>query len=165
MEQTKGAEDQAVRVRSLTAKDLDAVIAIDAKNAGRHREEYLKLKFRESLSETGIRMSLAADVDGVLCGFLLAKVYYGEFGTMEPAAVLDTIGVHPEFHGQGVGRALLAQLRTNLAGIGVGRVQTEVSWEDGGLLGFFRREGFTLSHRLCLELDLARRREEEEDLP
>ncbi len=156
-------EDLEVRVRSLAPSDLDVVVAIDAKNTGRRRDEYLKLKFRENLSETGIRISLAGEVDGVLCGFLLARVYYGEFGRMEPAAVLDTIAVHPEFHGRGVGAALLAQLRTNLAGIGVRRVQTEVSWDDAALLGFFRREGFTLSDRLCLELDPRRGPDEEDD--
>ncbi len=161
MERTR-EEEQEVQVRSLAQEDLPLVTTIDAKNAGRRRDEYLKLKFRDNLSETGIRMSLAAEIDGVLCGFLLARVYYGEFGTMEPAAVLDTIGVHPEFHGQGVGAALLAQLRTNLAGIGVRRVQTEVGWDDAALLGFFRREGFMLSNRLCLDLDLERRREEDE---
>lgn len=155
-------EEQEVRVRSLVAEDLASVIAIDSKNSGRRRDEYLRLKFRENLSETGIRMSLAAEIDGVLCGFLLARVYYGEFGTMEPAAVLDTIGVHEAFHGRGVGRALLAQLRTNLAGIGVPRVQTEVSWEDAALLAFFRREGFALSNRLCLDLELDGRREDED---
>ncbi len=163
MERTR-EEDLEVRVRSLEPVDLDTVVAIDAKNTGRRRDEYLKLKFRDNLSETGIRVSLAAEVDGVLCGFLLARVYYGEFGRMEPAAVLDTIAVHPEFHGRGVGAALLAQLRTNLAGIGVGKVQTEVSWDDAALLGFFRREGFMLSDRLCLELDPRRNPEEEEDL-
>jgi ribosomal protein S18 acetylase RimI-like enzyme len=163
MERTR-EEDLEVRVRSLAPADLGAVVAIDEKNTGRRRDEYLKLKFRENLSETGIRMSLAAEVDGVLCGFLLARVYYGEFGRMEPAAVLDTIAVHPEFHGRGVGAALLAQLRTNLAGVGVSRVQTEVSWADAALLGFFRREGFTLSDRLCLELDPRQRLEEAEEL-
>jgi len=38
-------------------------------------------------------VSLAAEIEGLLVGFLLARVYYGEFGTLEPAAVMDTIGV------------------------------------------------------------------------
>ncbi len=159
MEQTK--DEQAVRVRSLTAGDLDDVVAIDALNTGRRRDEYLRLKLGESLTETGIRMSLAAEIDGALRGFLLARVYYGEFGTLEPAAVLDTIGVHPDLQGRGVGAALMDQLRTNLAGLGVRRVQTEVSWEDAALLGFFRKEGFTLADRICLELDPGRSRHEE----
>jgi ribosomal protein S18 acetylase RimI-like enzyme len=149
-------QGERVYVRGLVQADLDGVIAIDEKITGRRRDEYFKLKFRENLAEAGIRISLAAQIEGALCGFLLARVYFGEFGTVEPAAVLDTIGVHPDFQGQGVGSALLRQLRTNLAGIGVGRVQTEVSWDDPLLVGFFRREGFQMAPRLCLDLDVSR---------
>ena len=49
--------------------------------------------------------------------------------------------------------ALLEQLRTNLAGLGVGSVRTEVSWDDQTLLGFFHRQGFRPAARICLDLD------------
>jgi len=157
----EGLVGEDVVVRDLCSGDLEPIIAIDARNIGRRREEYLKLKLREGLAETGIKVSLAAEVEGCLCGFLLARVYYGEFGVMEPVAVLETIGVHPDFHRRGVGAALLRQLRMNLSALRVTTVRTEVSWRDGTLLDFFRHEGFELSERLCLDLDLdpeARRR-------
>lgn len=147
-------DDERVRVRNLRAEDLEAVVAIDAKSVGRRREEYLRLKVREGLAETGIRVSLAAEVEGCLCGFLLARVYYGEFGTLEPVTVLDTIGVHPDFRHRGVGAALLLQLRRNLGALGVSHLRTEVGWDDAELLDFFRRQGFRPSDRFCLDLDL-----------
>jgi ribosomal protein S18 acetylase RimI-like enzyme len=113
-----------VVVRNLRPSDLEAVIALDAKNVGRRREDYFRVKLQQNLVETGIKVSLAGEVDGVFAGFLLARVYYGEFGQTEPAAVLDTIDVHPSFRGRGVGTALLAQLRTNLAGLGVASLRT-----------------------------------------
>lgn len=143
-----------ILVRGLKPEDLEAVIAIDAANTGRRREEYFKIKLQQNLVETGIKVSLAAELEGCLCGFLLARVFYGEFGTMEPAAVLDTIAVHPDFQGQGVGSALLRQLRMNLVGLGVSRLQTEVSWSDPRLLTFFQHAGFRPAERLCLDLDL-----------
>ena len=73
---------------------------------------------------------------------------------MEPVAVLDTIGVHPGFRGLGVGRALLAQLRTNLVGLNVGTLRTEVAWEDQEILAFFHHEGFRPAERLCLDLEV-----------
>jgi ribosomal protein S18 acetylase RimI-like enzyme len=155
-------EDTAAElvVRNLRPADLDAVIALDARTAGRRRDEYLKLKLRQALSDTGIEVSLAADLRGELAGFLLARVYYGEFGTLEPVAVLDTIGVRPDLRGHGVGRALVEQLRTNLLGLGIGNLQTEVAWDNLELIRFFHRSGFRPAERLCLELDLeaARRR-------
>ena len=152
-------------IRRLRPADLDAVIALDARITGRRREEYFGLKLKRALSDTGVEVSLAAEHEGVFAGFLLALVYYGEFGVMEPVAVLDTIGVSPDFRHQGVGHALLSQLCVNLGGLGIPRLQTEVGWEDQELLRFFHREGFLPAPRLSLDLDVAdarRRRDLEE---
>jgi len=144
-------------VRGLTPGDLDAVVAIDAKSTGRRREEYFRIKLKQNLAETGIKVSLAAEADGLFRGFLLARVYYGEFGTMEPVAVLDTLGVHPDTRGLGIGHALMEQLLVNLQGLGVSTVRTEVAWEDTLLLAFFQREHFRPAARLCLELPVTPR--------
>jgi len=148
-------EDRVV-VRRLEPSDLEAVIAIDARNVGRRREEYFKVKLQHNLTETGIKVSLAAELDGCFSGFLLARVHYGEFGTLDPVAVLDTLAVHPDFHRRGVGSALTHQLRVNLAALGVERLATQVGWDNQQLLRFFHREGFRPAPRYCLELDLAR---------
>ena len=145
-------------VRQLRPQDLEAVIALDAKAVGRRREEYFKLKLKQALSDTGIQMSLGAELDGIFAGFLLARVYYGEFGAPEPVAVLDTMGVHPDFRGRGVASDLIDQLRTNLLGLGIRTLQTEVSWQNPPLLAFFQHEGFQPAPRFCLDLDLERTR-------
>lgn len=157
-------EWERVLVRNLRPRDLEAVVALDAKILGRRRDEYFKVKLAEALADTGIRISLASEVEGEFAGFLLARVYYGEFGTMERVAVLDTLGVNPAFAGQGVGRALLRQLRTNLLGLGVNKLQTEVEWEQQRLLAFFQHIGFQPAPRLCLDLDLVSARNLEEQI-
>lgn len=149
--------DAAIVVRGLKPDDLEGIVAIDAASIGRTREEYLRVKLRQSLNETGIQVSLAAELDGILRGFLLARVYYGEFGTLEPVAMLDTLAVHPVARGRGVGAALFEQLQVNLAGLGVGTLRTEVAWEDEDLLHFFHRAGFRPAARLCLELPVKHR--------
>ena len=138
-------------IRRLRPADLEAVIALDAKVTGRRRDEFFKLKLKSALAETGIEVSLAAETDGCFAGFLLAKVYYGEFGQPEMTAVLDTVGVHPDFRHLGVGHALMRQLYANLAALGIRRLQTEVSWDEMGLLAFFKHEGFLPAPRLCLD--------------
>ncbi|UCE03027.1 MAG: hypothetical protein JSW67_02190, partial [Candidatus Latescibacterota bacterium] len=57
----------------------------------------------------------------------------------------------PEFRGRSVGHALMRQLKLNLGALRIVSIRTEVSWEDLELLAFFKREGFALSNRLCLE--------------
>lgn len=145
-------ENETIIVRSLLPEDLDAVIRLDAKVSGRQRGEYFKLKLDQNLAETGIKISLAAESDGCFSGFLLARVYYGEFGLLEPTAVLDTIGVDPGFRGRGIGQALVQKLRTLLSGLGVGHLQTEVSWDAPELLTFFHHQGFRPAERFCLDL-------------
>jgi ribosomal protein S18 acetylase RimI-like enzyme len=156
-------ETTNVFVRRLRPDDLEAVIALDARNTGRRRDEYFKLKLAQALSDTGIVLSLAAEADSMFAGFLLARVFYGEFGSTEQVAMLDTLGVHPARRGQGVGDALLRQLRTNLLGLGIRNLQTEVSWDDQELLAFFHHEGFRPASRLCLDLDLERARDRNDE--
>ena len=158
MAATVSAKDTPT-IRNLRPRDMEAVIALDAKILGRRRDEYFKVKLEQALKETGVMVSLAAEVDGAFAGFLLSRVFYGEFGEMEAAAVLDTVGVHPAFRGKGVGKALLAQLRTNLLGLGITKLHTEVSWDGMDLMGFFRSEGFRPAPRFCLDLDLEEHRE------
>lgn len=141
-------------VRNLRAPDLQAVIAIDASVTGRRREEFFRLKLKQALADTGVVVSLGAEQDAHLVGFLLGRVYYGEFGVMEPVAVMDVLAIHPSFQRKGVGDALLDQLRTNLLALGIRKLHTEVGWDNVALISFFQREGFRPAPRLCLELDL-----------
>jgi len=144
-------------------------VRLDTKNTGRRREEFFKVKLQQNLQETGVKVSLAAELDGAFVGFLLARVYYGEFGISEPVALLDTIDVHPDFKGHGVGRVLLDQLNINLNGLGVHTLRTEVGWDAPDLIAFFNHSGFLPASRLCLDLNLdtarhAREQREEDAL-
>jgi len=153
MEPSAADQDELV-VRNLRPSDLDRVIAVDARLTGRHRDEFFRHKLEQAFHDTGIQISLAVEADESLVGFLLARVYYGEFGRTEPVAVLDAMGVHPDFAHRGAGRGLLAQLCTNLRGLGLRRLQTEVGWEHLDLLCFFHGQGFEPAKRICLDLDL-----------
>jgi ribosomal protein S18 acetylase RimI-like enzyme len=153
-----GEMEETILVRNLRPDDLEAVIRVDAKNGGRRREEYFNVKLKQNLAETGVKISLAAEKDGLFVGFLLARLFYGEFGAPEPVAVLDTFGVHPDFRRQGIGSGLLRQLNQNLGGLGVNELRTEVNWDDQDLLTFFHDIGFQPAQRLCLNLDLTERR-------
>jgi ribosomal protein S18 acetylase RimI-like enzyme len=149
------AEESKTMIRRLRPEDLDAVIALDARIMGRRRDEYFRLKLKRALSQTGVEVSLAAQHEGFFAGFLLALVYYGEFGMLEPVAVLDTLGVSPEYRRRGIGRALFEQLILQLEALGIPRLQTEVAWSDQELLRFLHEEGFVPAPRFCLDLDVA----------
>ncbi len=138
-----------IPVRSLEPDDLSALVRIDRKITARDRTAYFERKFAEALGESGIRVSLVAEVDDRPAGYLMARVDFGEFGRVEPTAVIDTIGVNPDDGHQGIGHALMSQLIANLATPRIERIRTEVGWDDFELIGFLRTCGFKPSQRLA----------------
>ena len=150
-----GSDWDEVPVRSMTERDLPAIIRLDRKVTGRDRTAYPSRKAAEVLTRSAIRMSLVAELKGDFAGFLMARADFGEFGRAEPIAVLDTIGVDPALARQRVGRALLDQLLRNAKSLRAERVVTEVGWNDLPLLGFLGHTGFDHSQRLAFDKTLA----------
>jgi ribosomal protein S18 acetylase RimI-like enzyme len=147
-------ESDAILVRSMTNADAGAVVTIDAAASGRRRPRYFELMLQRAVNEAGMQISLVAEVDSHVVGFLVGSLFYGEYGVMEPSASIDAVAVHPGFRGRHIGKALMRQLRLNLGALRITILRTEVDWDNFELGGFFRREGFTPSNRLCLECRL-----------
>ena len=143
-----------IPVRSMAEGDLRALIAIDRRITGKDRAAYFQHKLAEALTESDVRISLVAELDRVPVGFIMARVDLGEFGRVETTAVIDTIGVDPDYRNKGVGRALISQLLANLSTLRVEKVQTEVDWQDHDLLAYLRRSGFLPSQRLSFDQPL-----------
>jgi len=141
--------------RSMVQSDISSMIRIDSKLTNRDRTAFFQAKLQEMLNESGIRVSLVVERDDVVVGYAMARLDYGDFGRVEPAAVLDTIGVHPDFAGQGVGRALLSQLLGNLAALQVNSVNTQLQWDNVSLLEFLATCGFVPTQNLVLTKSLS----------
>jgi GNAT superfamily N-acetyltransferase len=139
-----------VPIRSMNPGDLAAIVHIDKRITGRDRQAYYKRKLAEAMEESAVRVSLVAEIDGQVAGVIMARVEFGEFGHSETEAVMDTIGVDPSYGHKDVASALLSQLFTNLAGLRVERLRTEVGWNHFGLLSFLDRMGFRPHRRLAL---------------
>ncbi|WP_207063220.1 GNAT family N-acetyltransferase [Motiliproteus sp. SC1-56] len=148
-------------MRSLETEDLESVVSIDRHSTGRDRSAYFQRMFTQALEETGIRVSLVADKDDAvkdnlarIRGFVMARVDFGEFGQAGSEAVIDTLGVDPAFRDQEIGRALISQLVTNLKGLRVESVRTEVPWDNFALNTFLCKCGFRPAQRLALSCRL-----------
>ncbi len=135
-------------VRPMSPADLADIARIDRSITGQDRRTYIGRKLNETLVDSAIRVSLAARRDDVVVGFVMARVDLGDFGRVEPVAVIDTIGVDPDYAHQGIGHALLSQLFLNLGALRIERVETQVAPHDLGLLGFLYDIGFEPSQRL-----------------
>ena len=141
-------------VRLLSAKDLEDVVRIDHHITGRDRRGYMQHALDETLSESGVRISLAARIDGIMAGYVMARADLGDYGRTEPVAVIDTLGVAPEYARHGVGHALLQQLFLNLGALRIERVETVVNRMAFALLGFFYDVGFAPGQRLAFVKNL-----------
>lgn len=135
-------------VRSMTADDLDAIVCIDREITGRDRRAYIGARLTEALRDAAIRVSLTARCDDAVVGYLMARADLGDFGRIEPVAVIDTLGVDPGYGHRGIGHALLSQMLANLGALGVERAETVVPQHDLALLGFLYSAGFSASSRL-----------------
>jgi len=140
-----------ILVRTMREGDLRALVAIDRRITGRDRSAYFERKLDEALHASDVRVSLVAERDGGPVGFIMARVDYGEFGRVEPTAVLDTIGVDPAYRDSGIGRALLSQLLINLMTLRVEYIRTELDWRQRDLLAFLDHCGFLPAQQLCFE--------------
>jgi ribosomal protein S18 acetylase RimI-like enzyme len=134
--------------RSMQPGDLEAIVKIAHHIDGGDHRAYYTEKMDEAISQSGVRVSLVAEQDGRVAGFVMARVDFGEFGRMEPAAVIDSFGVDPGQARHHVGSALIGQLTANLRMLRCETVHTAVDWSQSELLAFLRATGFAPSQRL-----------------
>ncbi len=145
---------QAVRVRSFSQEDLDAIVDIDRRILGKSRLTYWKQQI--DLSNARYPLScLVAEYDGKVIGFILGEVSGGEFKVPDTVGWISTIGVDPEYQHHGVARKLSQEFVKNLKQIGVTIIYTLVNWGDWDLLKFFRAMGFNRGGEMInLELSI-----------
>jgi len=142
-----------VKIRLLRIEDLEAIVAIDEKVLGERRRDYWEKKLHV-MNEKASQVSLVAEVQGTVLGFILGDVSGWEFGVPDTIGWIDTIGVDPAHQKKGLATALAQELVQRLKAIGVRTIYTLVSWNDWDLLQFFHAMGFTRGDMINLELKI-----------
>lgn len=144
-----------LRIRVMKKEDVSAIVAIDAKVSREERPDYYDRKCTMALDDSmQLVTSLVAVYEGNVIGFIMGNVFLGEFGIPESVATFDTIGVHPDYQGQGVALDLIRQFVSNLKKAQVEHIYTFVNWNDWQMLRFLEKSGFGPSKTLALEMKL-----------
>ena len=132
----------AIDVRPVELSDLDAIVRIDEKLSGQVRKEF----WLQRLEIAALRppwMSLVAETDGRVAGFLLGWVGESEFGIAQRTGWVDLIGVDPPYQGHGVAQTLLRRFVYSCRELrAIEKVATLIDLGQADVREFFTRVGF-----------------------
>jgi ribosomal protein S18 acetylase RimI-like enzyme len=141
-------------VRALAARDLDAVVAIDAAIEGRTRRAYFERRLAAAFRAPKLYVQFAIDEGKSLTGYVLGRVLEGEFGRIEPAMRLEVIGVKPSARGRGLGAALERAIEAEARRRGLKEMRTGASWRDTAMLRFLDAAGYELGRNHVIQCTL-----------
>jgi len=134
-------------------EDLEAIVKIDGKVLGENRRNYWERE-SELMKNKVSQVSLVAEVEGKVVGFILGDISGWEFGVPDTIGWVDTIGIDPAYQKKRIATALASELIKNLKALGVRSIYTLVSWNDWDLLQFFHAMGFARGDMINLELKI-----------
>lgn len=141
-------------VRAIEPSDLEAVVRIDEKLTGRTRKDAWRTRF-DMAALRPPWMSLVAELDGRVVGFLFGWVGESEFGIAQRTGWIDLIGVDPAYRGRGVGQALVDRFVAGGRELrAIRRAATLIDLGQADVREFFIRQGFRHGPMVQLERDL-----------
>ena len=143
--------DASCALRPAQESDLETVITLDRSHSGQSRRGFFEKRWRAMAHEPHAFISLIAEQENEMLGFLLAHILDGEFGASERVVVLDAVGVANDRRGQGIGSHLMQGLVDEARERGGRELRTQARWDQRGLLGFFAKAGLHLAPSVVLE--------------
>ena len=99
-------------------------------------------------------VSLVAEVNGRIVGYMISYVIYAGFG-IDKSAWIATFGIDPKFMGQGIGKRLAEEIFKKYQKMGIKNIYTSVRWDSVDLLSFFKTLGFDRSEFINLRKELS----------
>ncbi len=90
-----------------------------------------------------------AELDGRIVGFMISYILTFGFG-LDRSAWIATMGVRPEYMGQGIGSRMAREILNFYKSQGIPSVHTAVRWGSTDLLSFFQSLGFGRSEFINL---------------
>ena len=149
-----------VKIRPLGLDDIKDIVRIEKRIevklglVNEERMEYLKEAARYNIERTDPMLSLGAELEGNIVGFIIGEIRIWEFGLGEKTGWIRILGVDPDFQGFGIGRKLGDALLEHFARRGIKRVRTMAEWYTGDLISFFKSLGFNMMNMIPLEKEL-----------
>ncbi len=136
-------------IRRLRVDDADAITKIYAAITRRSVEPDFK-KVVEGHAQNGEEACFIAEHQGKIVGFMISYILTAGFGETK-SAWIATVGVDPDFMGQGIGAEMARKIFEIYKAAGIEKVYTSVRWDSTDLLSFFKTLGFDRSEFINLK--------------
>jgi GNAT superfamily N-acetyltransferase len=146
-----------VKIRPLSLDNIKDIVRIEKRIEEKlgiineERMEYLKEATRYNIERSDPMMSLGAELDENIVGFIIGEIKIWEFGIGEKTGWIRILGVDPDFQRHGIGRKLGEALLEHFERRGIKRVRTMAEWYTGDLISFFKSLGFNMLNMIPLE--------------
>lgn len=137
-----------ILIRELAIKDVEEISDIYSGII----QKPVKPDFKELIQRHAERkedLCFIAESGGKVIGFMVSYILTLGFG-IEKSAWIATLGVAPEYMGQGIGKKLGEKLFDYYKALGIENVYTSVRWDSPDLLSFFKTLGFDRSNFINL---------------
>lgn len=135
-------------IRRLKSADADQISRIYTAIT----QEPVRADFKNLIEEHALKTQDAcfvAELNGEVAGFMISYVMTLGFG-IEKSAWIATLGVNPQYMGQGIGAELAREAFKFYQAEGIHNVYTSVRWDSTDLLSFFKTLGFDRSNFINL---------------
>jgi len=139
-------------VRKLKIEDSEAISKIYAAIT----QKPVEIDFKRVIThdaQRGEDACFVAEFEGRVVGFIISYVLNLGFG-IEKSSWIATLGVNPDYMGQGIGARLAEELFLFYKKEGIHNVHTSVRWDSTDLLSFFKTLGFNRSNFINLSKTL-----------
>jgi len=137
-----------ILIRELEKKDVEEISEI----YGGIIQKPVNPDFKKLIQRHAERkedLCFVAEIDGRVIGFMISYILTLGFG-IEKSAWIATLGVAPEYMGQGIGKVLAEKIFEYYKAQGIENVYTSVRWDSPDLLSFFKTLGFDRSNFINL---------------
>jgi len=143
---------QGLKIRKIRPEDAIHLERIQALITKAPCKTDFRRIIQEQLKENK-DVSLVAEVDGKIVGYMISYMIYAGFG-IEKSAWIAIFGIDPKFMGQGIGKRLAEETFKIYQKRGIKDIYTSVRWDSVDLISFFKTLGFDRSEFINLRKEL-----------
>ena len=136
------------QIRRLRVEDAEEITRIYAEITRRPVEPDFK-KVVEEHAQSQDEACFVAEHQGKVVGFMISYILTAGFGETK-SAWIATLGVDPNFMGQGIGAGMAQKIFEIYKATGIETVYTTVRWDSSDMLSFFKTLGFDRSNFITL---------------